>query len=1195
MPDTICVNNTLQITNTSVGAQSWFWNFCVADLKTPPIGANLGNPNSTLNMPVFLDYAQYNDNWYGFSVNFGDGTLVRHNFGNGLLNTPTSTNLGNPNGVLSSPKGSEGIQVVFNEGKWYALIVGGYPGGPHPRIVKIEFGAALDNPNPTGTDWGDIGNMSQPVDLHVFKEGNNWYGLTVNALNNTITRFDFSNSFNNPPVATNLGNIGGLEYPTGIFAINDNGFWRVFITNGYDNSRTASTNLYSLSRLDFGSSLLNTPTGINLGNPGNVLNHPRDISIIRNCEQTVAFAVNGRIGQPGIVMLDFTNGLSQPPVGLDMGNIGNLSFAHSLSKLFRVKDDLYAFVTNVDNNTVTRMRFAGCTNANPSSFNGQNIPPIRYDAPGAYNINLTVDDGLPTQQSLCKQVVVVRAPEQFPTTRLYLCPGQPLTITAKNLNSKYVWNTGATTASIIVTTPGKYWADIDRFGCVATDSFIVEYYKDVDFNLEQNICDPYMVDFASIGTGVMNPSWDFGDGNTSSGALNVSHTYAALGTYTVSFTASNGSCVQTVTKTIRIDITREDLITTPDTIICNNTTAQLRSKPSLDFCWFPTDYLNAPRSPNPVTSAPNDITYYFNAKTTGTNLIVNGDFSAGNSGFTSKYTYTTNGIPEGTYGVVSNPKNWHTSFNECKDHTNGAGNMLVANGSAVLNQVVWEQTITVIPHTNYAFSTWISSLLPTNPAQLQFSINGNNLGGIISPSSTTCNWSQFYSTWNSGNNTTATIAIVNKNLQGNGNDFALDDISFAEVMIKRDSVKIIVEKPVITASVDTTVCKWGAGATLSASGGVNYSWSPANSLSDATIQKPVAKPTTRTEYTVTGKNARGCLAEDKVLVDLFPDIDIIKSPDTTVCRFASFPLRAAGGIAYTWTPAGNLNNSNSQQPIAQAGTEKMKFRVQVTDIHTCKKEDSIEVDILPYPVFEASAAKDAICLGKSTILHAGGGDQYSWAPAAGLDDPASSDPIASPAINTVYSVHIQDNTCGFDSTINLDLTVLPLPIITADRTNDINCNTPTAELIANGANSYSWFPATGLSDPSRSRTRVAIDTTTTFIVTGINQYGCESNAAVKVFVTKTGIPRFVVPNAFSPNGDGKNDCFGIQRWGSVKVEEMSIYNRWGQLLFKTSNPNNCWDGTFHGVAQPAGGYVYIIRVMSICGPVSTRGMLMLIR
>ncbi len=91
--------------------------------------------------------------------------------------------------------------------------------------------------------------MNRAIDLHVFKEGNNWYGFTINADNNTITRINFTNSFNNTPTATNLGNLGGLLYPTGIYAINDNGFWRVFITNACDKQRDGTNS--SLTRLGF--------------------------------------------------------------------------------------------------------------------------------------------------------------------------------------------------------------------------------------------------------------------------------------------------------------------------------------------------------------------------------------------------------------------------------------------------------------------------------------------------------------------------------------------------------------------------------------------------------------------------------------------------------------------------------------------------------------------------------------------------------------------------------------------------------------------------------------------------------------------------------------------------------------------------------------------------------------------------------
>ncbi len=156
------------------------------------------------------------------------------------------------------------------------------------------------------------------------------------------------------------------------------------------------------------------------------------------------------------------------------------------------------------------------------------------------------------------------------------------------------------------------------------------------------------------------------------------------------------------------------------------------------------------------------------------------------------------------------------------------------------------------------------------------------------------------------------------------------------------------------------------------------------------------------------------------------------------------------------------------------------------------------VDILPYPVFAASAVSRYICLGTTVTLNASGGDQYLWAPAASLDDPASSTPVASPSDNTIYSVHIQDNTCGFDSTIHFNVTVNPLPVIQATKSNDIDCNKPTAMLHANGGVSYTWLPATGLNDPTNANPVAAIDASTRYTVIGKNQYGCASSAQINV-------------------------------------------------------------------------------------------------
>ena len=88
---------------------------------------------------------------------------------------------------------------------------------------------------------------------------------------------------------------------------------------------------------------------------------------------------------------------------------------------------------------------------------------------------------------------------------------------------------------------------------------------------------------------------------------------------------------------------------------------------------------------------------------------------------------------------------------------------------------------------------------------------------------------------------------------------------------------------------------------------------------------------------------------------------------------------------------------------------------------------------------------------------------------------------------------------------------------------------------------------------------------------------------------------FPVANAFTPNGDGKNDCFGVSKWGQVSNLKFAIYNRWGQLVFETTQITDCWDGRVNGTLQTTAGFVYIISANTLCGRVERKGMVMLIR
>lgn len=234
--------------------------------------------------------------------------------------------------------------------------------------------------------------------------------------------------------------------------------------------------------------------------------------------------------------------------------------------------------------------------------------------------------------------------------------------------------------------------------------------------------------------------------------------------------------------------------------ICNPGDAVQLNAPSGSYIyqWFPVDYLNNPTTAQPIATPGISISYTVRRipVTSAENLIVNPDFSEGNTGFVSDYMFEERKVfIQGAYGINESAANLNAIyFSDCPDHTSGSGKMMVVDGSPRSNENVWCQEVTVTPVTNYAFSTWLTSVNPSNPALLQFFINDEAIGTVFSAGQEVCEWRPFFEIWESGNVTDAEICIVNKNTNPNGNDFALDDFAFyplEEVLI--DTVVVIVE------------------------------------------------------------------------------------------------------------------------------------------------------------------------------------------------------------------------------------------------------------------------------------------------------------------------------------------------------------------------------------------------------------------
>ncbi|WP_170265033.1 T9SS type B sorting domain-containing protein [Salibacter halophilus] len=372
------------------------------------------------------------------------------------------------------------------------------------------------------------------------------------------------------------------------------------------------------------------------------------------------------------------------------------------------------------------------------------------------------------------------------------------------------------------------------------------------------------------------------------------------------------------------------------------------------------------------------------------NQVVNGDFSAGNTGFNSDYIYGTGGpfgllSNEGEYAITQNSNLVHNNFPSCYDHTSGnaSGSMMVVNGSDTAGQKIWEQTITVQPNTTYDFSTWAMSVTASNPAILSFSINGTQIGTNFSLSTTTCNWQQFSTQWTSGASTTATIAIVNQNTNPSGNDFAIDDISFSNYCLYSDTINVsIAPTPTLNIFGPDTVCE-GDSVLITATSSVpgsTINWQTGNLTGDTLILYPTGD-TTLSATATSPANCTSQLQQHQIEFISNLSVGITTSADT-ICLSNSVQLSAQatggdGNYNYQWNPGG------AGPVITQNPNTSQEYEVIVTDGSGCSvTSDTVNI-IVRDPIDLNIHYGDTICPGDTARFkaYASGGDgqyQYNW-------------------------------------------------------------------------------------------------------------------------------------------------------------------------------------------------------------------------
>jgi gliding motility-associated-like protein len=557
-------------------------------------------------------------------------------------------------------------------------------------------------------------------------------------------------------------------------------------------------------------------------------------------------------------------------------------------------------------------------------------------------------------------------------------------------------------------------------------------------------CDGFTFNFTNLNTSPLNQTflWSFGDGNTSTDP-NPVHTYATAGVYTIKLVVNGGgSC-------------------------SDSTTSQLKVFPGF-FPGF-----------NNMSPVCNNVPVQFTDVTTANYGAPNSwNWSFGNGGTSTQqnpvYTFTT----PGTYNV----------------------SLVVGSSVGCLDTLV--KTIEVLDKAPYTIT---NDTLICNIDTLQLNFVTANPGTIT--------WSPNYMI----SSTSAFNPLVSPDVSTTYHVSYSDNFGCSAT----DSVRVnVVDRVTLNLMPDTTICLTDSVVLRANSDALLFSWTsnPPGTILDNAVQSPTVIPTAAiTTYTVIGRIGK-CFAQDDIVVRTVPYPIANAGIDTTICFGDSYQLNASGGSIYSWTPRLYLNNSSIANPISQQPPRDMQYVVEVRDVLGCPKPDYDTVNIFVAQIIaDAGPADTNVVLNQPLQLTATGSVNYSWSPSTWLNNPTIFNPVAMPEESIQY------------------------------------------------------------------------------VLTVSNEQGCFDTDTINVKVFKID-PDLLVPTGFSPDNDGNNDVFRPIVIGMKSLDAFRVYNRWGQLVFSTTQTGYGWDGNFKGMPQGAGTYVWYASGVTYLGKkIEKKGTVVLIR
>jgi gliding motility-associated-like protein len=327
------------------------------------------------------------------------------------------------------------------------------------------------------------------------------------------------------------------------------------------------------------------------------------------------------------------------------------------------------------------------------------------------------------------------------------------------------------------------------------------------------------------------------------------------------------------------------------------------------------------------------------------------------------------------------------------------------------------------------------------------------------------------------------------------------------------------------------------------------------------VSNPTANPSTTTTYIVTGGNGT-CVNTDSVRVTVNALPNVSAGPDQSICYGTSVILSGYGAMSYAWD--NGILNGVSFMPSAGA----MHYTLTGTDSNGCVGYSSVNIEVFDSIDLQLSG-DTAVCPNEDVELYVNGSINPIWS----NGELAS---LINVTITNDTSFMVTDsNICGSVSKI-VYVDMYALPYIDAGNDQQINYGQNTQlNATVNNVSGYSWTPAYYLDNSSVEDPIAEPEETTTFVLSVVSSNGCESNDAMTVYVNEAKVLH--IPTAFTPNDDGKNDRYFISGKGICDLN-ISIFNRWGELIFQGSGIDASWDGTYNDEKQPLETYAVLVDI-----------------